>query len=141
MRVHILLAPDSFKGSLSAQVVAAALARGLKKAWPEATVSLYPMADGGEGTASVLCAATGGRMVKHVVLDPLGKEIEADYAVLGDGETAVVEIAAASGLPLVPHPLRDPMVTTSYGTGQLIMAAIEEAGCRRVIVALGGSAT
>lgn len=107
---------------------------------PSATVHTCPVADGGEGTAEVLCLNTGGRMVARTVVGPLGDLVEAHFAVLGDGETAVVEIAAASGLPLVPPARRDPLVTTSYGTGQLIMAAIAE-GCRRVIVALGGSAT
>ncbi|MEW6547082.1 MAG: glycerate kinase [Bacillota bacterium] len=138
--MRILVAPDSFKGSLSGVQVAEALGKGLKRALPGATVVPCPVADGGEGTAEVLVLNTGGRMVQRTVMGPLGEPVEARFAVLGDGETAVVEIAAASGLPLVPPARRDPLVTTSYGTGQLIMAAIEE-GCQRVVVALGGSAT
>ncbi|MEW6398951.1 MAG: glycerate kinase [Bacillota bacterium] len=138
--MRILVAPDSFKGSLSAAQVAQALGRGLTRALPGAVVLACPVADGGEGTAEVLCLNTGGRMVRRRVAGPLGEPVDACFAVLGDGETAVVEIAAASGLPLVPPDRRDPMVTTSLGTGELIMAAIGE-GCRRVMVALGGSAT
>lgn len=138
--MRIVVAPDSFKGSLSAAGVAQALGRGLARALPGAEVRACPVADGGEGTAEVLCLNTGGRMVTRRVTGPLGEPVEAAFAILGDGETAVVEIAAASGLPLVPPGRRDPMVTTSYGTGELIAAAIEE-GCRRVVVALGGSAT
>ncbi|MEW5933050.1 MAG: glycerate kinase [Bacillota bacterium] len=138
--MRIVVAPDSFKGSLSAAEVARALGRGLARALPGAEVLSCPVADGGEGTAEVLCLNTGGRMVERTVTGPLGKPVQARFAVLGDGETAVVEMAAASGLPLVPPARRDPMVTTSYGTGELIVAAIEE-GCRRVMVALGGSAT
>ncbi|MBC7340415.1 MAG: glycerate kinase, partial [Firmicutes bacterium] len=138
--MRIVVAPDSFKGSLSAAEVARALARGLGRALPGAEVLCCPVADGGEGTAEVLCLNTGGRMVERTVTGPLGEPVRARFAVLGGGETAVVEIAAASGLPLVPPARRDPMVTTSYGTGELIVAAIE-GGCRRVMVALGGSAT
>lgn len=138
--MRILIAPDSFKGSLSAVQVARALARGVTRALPGAQVESCPVADGGEGTAEVLCLNTGGRMVEQAVTGPLGEPVTARFAILGDGQTAVVEIAAASGLPLVPAERRDPMRTTSYGTGELIAAALE-AGCRRVLVALGGSAT
>lgn len=138
--MRIVVAPDSFKGSLSAAGVAEALGRGLARALPGAVVRACPVADGGEGTAEVLCLNTGGHLVTRQVTGPLGEPVDATFAILGDGETAVVEIAAASGLPLVPPARRDPMVATSYGTGELIMAAIEE-GCRRVVVALGGSAT
>lgn len=138
--MHIVVAPDSFKGSLSAPEVAAAVAAGLRRALPRARVDAFPMADGGEGTAEVLCTVTGGHMVPRRVVDPLGNEIEASFAILGDGATAVVELAAASGLPLVPPTRRDPMFTTTFGTGQLIMAALEQ-GCRRIMVTIGGSAT
>jgi glycerate kinase len=133
-----LVAPDSFKGTLSAQQVAEAIGRGVKAAG--ATADLCPAADGGEGTAEVLLRAMGGERRLASVHDPLGRSIEAEYALVRDGSTAVVEAAAASGLDLVAESERDPEAASSAGAGELIAAAIE-AGGRRILVAAGGTAT
>ncbi|HIE53280.1 MAG TPA: glycerate kinase [Armatimonadetes bacterium] len=138
--MKIVIAPDSFKGSLSAAEVAATMAEGVRAVWPDAELELIPLADGGEGTVEALVAATQGRIVRKTVTGPLGEPVEAYLGVLGDGRTAVIEMAAASGLPLVPPDRRDPRVTTTYGTGELLRAALEE-GCRTLIVGIGGSAT
>ncbi len=138
--MKIVIAPDSFKGSLTALQVAQAITEGIQRVRPEAEIDCVPMADGGEGTVQALVDATGGQMVTQEVCDPLGNQIEAEFGVLGDGETAVIEMAAASGLPLVPEDKRNPMLTTTYGTGELIHAALER-GCRKLIVGIGGSAT
>lgn len=133
---QVLVAPDSFKGTLSADEVGEAVARGLRDAGRQALV--MPVADGGEGTMTVLAPALGLERTRVRVSDPLGREIEAELAVGGD--TAVVETAAASGLGLVKRADRDPIAASTYGTGQLIAAAVE-AGARRILVAVGGSAT
>jgi glycerate kinase len=133
--VRVLVAPDSFKGTFSAPRVADALAAGLERAG--ATVDHCPVADGGEGTLEVILAAHGGRLESIKVLDPLGREVKAAFGVIGS--TAVVEIAAASGLSLLSEKERNPWAATSYGTGQLIYAASQAA--RNVVVAVGGSAT
>ncbi|MGQ9851944.1 MAG: glycerate kinase [Candidatus Oleimicrobiaceae bacterium] len=138
--MKIVVAPDSFKGSLSAAEICDAMERGIKRALPTAEVVKIPMADGGEGTVQALVSSTGGRIEKSTVVGPLGKELEAEYGILGDGQTAVIEMAAASGLPLVPLAQRNPVLTTTFGTGQLIRAALAR-GCRRLIVGIGGSAT
>ena len=138
--MKIVIAPDSFKGSLSALEVANAIKEGIKRVMPEAEIDEVPMADGGEGTVQALVDATGGQMITEEVCDPLGNQIQADFGILGDGETAVIEMAAASGLPLVPDDKRNPMFTTTYGTGELIRAALKR-GCRKLIVGIGGSAT
>lgn len=137
---RIVVAPDSFKGSASAREVAEALATGLRRALPEATVETVPMADGGEGTVEAMVVATGGRFVDVEVTGPLGEPVTARFGMLGDGKTAVVEMAAASGLPLVPPARRNPLVTTTYGTGELIRAALDR-GARRIVIGIGGSAT
>lgn len=138
--MRIIVAPDSFKGSLTAMEAAAAMRQGVLDALPDAEVVALPMADGGEGTTEALVAGTGGRLVPHVVTGPLGEPVEAAWGLLGDGETAVIEMAAASGLLLVPPDRRDPKVTTTYGTGELIRAALDR-GVRRIVVGIGGSAT
>ncbi len=138
--MKIVLAPDSFKGSLSAHDAAQAMARGIRRVWPEATIILLPLADGGEGTVDALVTATSGQKIAAQVTGPLGTPVPAFYGFLGDSMTAVVEMAAASGLTLVPEPQRDPRHTTTYGTGELIQAAID-AGAQKLIVGLGGSAT
>ena len=139
-RLKIIIAPDSFKGSLTATQAAEAIALGVRNALPDAEGVLIPLADGGEGTVQALVQATGGRIVRVPATDPLGNRIESFFGVLGNGETAVVEMASASGLTLVPERLRNPMVTTSFGTGELITAALDS-GCWRLILGLGGSAT
>jgi glycerate kinase len=138
--MRIVVAPDSFKGSLTALAVAEAMERGVRAVFPDAAISKVPVADGGEGTVEALVAATGGRLESRWVTGPLGEPVEARWGVLGDGRTAVVEMAAASGLPLVPRERRDPRVTTTRGTGELVRAALD-AGLPRVVVGLGGSAT
>lgn len=138
--MRILIAPDSFKGSLSAVAVADAIEQGLRKVVLAADIKKIPMADGGEGTVEAIITAVGGDIHHQKVIGPLGEEVKAFFGVLGDGATAVIEMAAASGLPLVPEDKRNPMNTTTYGTGQLIRAAMDK-GCNRVIIGIGGSAT
>jgi glycerate kinase len=138
--MKVVIAPDSFKGCLSASEVARAMGRGVRAALPSAVVTLVPMADGGEGTVRSLIAATNGRVLKRRVRGPLGTPVWAEFGLLGDGTTGVIEMAAASGLPLVPPERRNPLVTTTYGTGQLISAGLA-LGCRKFIVGIGGSAT
>ena len=138
--MRVVVAPDSYKGSVSAVGVAAALERGVLRVFPQAEVRKIPIADGGEGTVEALVTATGGQMRQGRVRGPLGEPVEACWGILGDGETAVIEMAAASGLPLVPQERRDPRITTTYGTGELIRAALD-AGLRRIIIGIGGSAT
>lgn len=138
--MKVVVAPDAFKGSLTAVEAAAALAEGLRAALPDAEVLEVPVADGGEGTVATLVAATGGTLERATVTGPLGEPVEAEWGVLGDGVTAVIEMAQASGLTLVPPERRDPTRTTTRGTGELIRLAVER-GCQRVLVGLGGSAT
>ena len=138
--MRIVIAPDSFKGSLSALAVAEAMERGARAVFPDAEVAKVPIADGGEGTVEALVAATRGRLEERTVRGPLGEPVRARWGVLGDGETAIIEMAAASGLPLVPKNRRDPRLTTTYGTGELVRAALD-AGLSKLIVGIGGSAT
>ena len=138
--MKILIAPDSFKGSISSMDAALSIERGILHAFPHAETVLVPVADGGEGTMENLVAATGGHKIKVQVIDPLKKPIEAEFGVLGDQQTCIIEIAAASGLNLISSTERNPLKTTTYGTGQLIKAALDE-GYRNFILALGGSAT
>ncbi len=136
-RLSILVAPDKFKGTLSAAEVAEAVARGIDRGGLEAVA--VPVADGGEGTAAALVSATGGEWLSSRVSDPLGREVEASFALLADG-TAVVEVAAASGLALLEPRELDPWRASTRGTGELIVAAVE-AGATKVVVGCGGSAT
>lgn len=138
--MKVLVAPDSFKGSLAALKVATAIEEGIRRVFPQAEVRKVPMADGGEGTVQSLIDATGGKFIRKEVIGPLGEKVMAFYGILGDKRTAVVEMAAASGLPLVPPEKRDPSKTTTYGTGELIVDALGK-GCRDFIVGIGGSAT
>jgi glycerate kinase len=138
--LRILVAPDSFKGSLSAVQVAAAMARGIAAVFPEAEILQVPMADGGEGTVAALVTATGGRLLHRVVQGPMGAPVEAPWGISGDGTTAFIEMAAASGLPLVPEADRDPRLASTIGTGELIRAALDQ-GLRKLVIGLGGSAT
>ena len=137
---RVVVAPDSFKGSLSAVRAAEAMERGVLAAWGDAQVLKIPIADGGEGTVEALVGATGGRFETRTVRGPLGQPVDARWGVLGDGRTAVIEMAAASGITLVPRDRRDPRVATTFGTGQLLRAALD-AGFRRIVVGIGGSAT
>lgn len=138
--MKIVIAPDSFKENLTSLEVATEIERGMRRVWPDAEVVKVPMADGGEGTVQSLVDATGGQIVKCKVLGPLGKPVEATYGILGDGRTAVIEMAEASGLPLVPRAERNPLATSTFGTGQLVDDAIGR-GAEEIIVGLGGSAT
>ena len=142
--MKIIVAPDSFKGSVTALEAAKSIEKGLRRVLPDAIIDKIPMADGGEGTVQSLVDATGGQFRTEHVLDPLGNEVEAQYGLLSDGANsyncAVIEMASASGLTLVPTEKRNPLLTTTYGTGQLIRSALE-AGCRKLIIGIGGSAT
>ena len=137
---RVLIAPQSFKGSADAVAVAGAIARGVRRAWPRAICVELPLADGGEGTVHALVRATGGELRRTRVHDPLGRDIDAEWGVLGDRKTAVVEMAAASGLPLLLDDERDPRITSTRGTGELILAAASS-GAQRIVVGIGGSAT
>ncbi|MBA7576297.1 Glycerate 2-kinase [subsurface metagenome] len=138
--MKIVVAPDSFKGSLTAVEVSDAIGLGVREIFPEAEIVKIPMADGGDGTVQCLVNATGGEILKEKVTGPLGDEVLASYGILGDKKTAVIEMAEASGLTLVPENKRNPLITTTYGTGQLIKAALDQ-GCRKMIIGIGGSAT
>lgn len=138
--MKIIIAPDSFKGSLSAVEAANAINKGVKNAYAEAETHLLPVADGGEGTMETLVSATNGEFREVTVIGPLGNEVKAAYGILGDGETCVIEMASSSGLALVPEGKLAPLVTTTYGAGQLIEKALND-GFSSFIIALGGSAT
>ncbi|MBZ9635001.1 glycerate kinase [Clostridium sp. FP1] len=138
--MKFLLAPDSFKESMTAKEAADAMERGIRKVIPYAECIKVPMADGGEGTVQSLVDATEGELYKVLVKGPLGDEVEATFGVLGDKKTAVIEMASASGLHLVPRGKRNPLLTTTYGTGQLIKAALDK-GVNHLIIGIGGSAT
>ena len=138
--MKIVVAPDSFKESLSAAQACDALRAGIHDVDPSIEVVAVPMADGGEGTVDAMVAATAGRHETRVVTGPLGESVEARLGLLGDGGGAVIEMAAASGLPLVARDRRNPMVTTTRGTGELIRAAMD-LGARRIVLGIGGSAT
>lgn len=136
----IVIAPDSFKESLTASQVCQAIEAGLRHSYPHARFVHVPMADGGEGTVRSLVDATGGQILQAKVTGPLGEPVQADYGVLGDGVTGVIEMAAASGLELVPAHRRDVRSATSRGTGELIRACLDR-GVQRIVLGLGGSAT
>ena len=140
LTMRILCAPDSFKETLSAQQVADAMAKGVAMADPRASCDVCPVADGGEGTLDALVGAMGGTIIYANVTGPLGQPVDARFAVLGDQRTGVVELAEASGLARVSPLQRNPMNTTTRGTGELIRAA-QRHGCETVIVCIGGSAT
>lgn len=138
--MKIIIAPDSFKGSLSAIEVSEAIAQGVKQAYPDAIIEKVPMADGGEGTVECLVNATHGKIYQQEVIGPLEETVLAGFGILGDEITAVIEMASASGLPLVPPEKKNPLITTTFGTGQLIKAALDYR-CRKMIIGIGGSAT
>jgi len=138
--VKIIIAPDSFKENLTSLEVATCIEKGIRKVLPRARCIKIPMADGGEGTVQSLVDATHGRIYKKQVTGPLGNQVTAHYGMLGDKRTAVIEMAEASGLPLVPRPQRNPLRTTTFGTGQLIIDALDR-GAKTIIIGLGGSAT
>ena len=138
--MRIVISPDSYKGSVAALSVAQAIERGIQRVFRDAEIFKIPIADGGEGTVEALVAATSGTFCQTAVTGPLGEIVSAQWGILGDGATAVIEMAAASGLPLVPPAQRDPRLTTSRGTGELIRMALDH-GLRHLIIGIGGSAT
>lgn len=137
--MKILVAPDSFKESIDAANAAKAIARGIRDVLPAAEIVLLPIADGGEGTVDALITSGNGRFIETWVSGPLGEPVLARWGILADN-TAVIEMAAASGLPLVPPARRNPLLTSTLGSGQLIKAALNH-GCTRIILGVGGSAT
>lgn len=138
--MKIVIAPDSFKGSLTALEVANAIEDGLKEYDKDFVIEKVPMADGGEGTVESLVSLTNGEIVTIDVKDPLMREIKGFYGLLGDKKTAAIEMAAASGLPLLKESEKNPLITSTYGTGQLIKDALDR-GCKNFIIGIGGSAT
>ena len=138
--MKIVIAPDSFKGSLTAKQAADAIHTGLKRVFPNADYEIVPMADGGEGTVQSLVDATQGSFRQATVLNPLGQPVSAEYGLLGDQQTAVIEMAAASGIQFVNEETKNPLLTTTYGTGQLMLDAMHH-GAREIIIGIGGSAT
>lgn len=139
-RFTILLAPDSFKESMTAKEVCAAMERGIKRADNNITCIHVPMADGGEGTMQSLVDATDGKIYSVNVMGPLGDEVEAYYGILGDNATGILEMASASGIQLLSAEKRNPLITTTYGTGQLIKACLEH-NVKKLLIGIGGSAT
>nr|WP_280927681.1 glycerate kinase [Lactobacillus sp. ESL0679] len=140
MIVKIVIAPDSFKGSLTAKEAALAIKQGMQPILPQAEYTLVPMADGGEGTVSALTAATNGKLIQEKVTGPLGQKVTATYGILGTSNTAVIEMAAASGMQYVTQQTHNPLIATAYGTGELITSAINQ-GVSQIILGIGGSAT
>jgi len=138
--MRVVIAPQALKGSLTAEEVGQAIALGVQAVYPQAHVDIVPVADGGEGTVQALVDATGGELIWQTVTGPLGTPVSAFFGLLGDGKTAAIEMAASAGLPLVPHIQRDPRFATTYGVGELLLAAIER-GRRHFIIGIGGSAT
>jgi len=138
--MQILIAPDSFKNALPAREVAVSLKKGIEKVIPDARIIILPQADGGEGTVEAVIDATKGTLHSVRVHDPFMRVIESSFGITGDGKTAVLEMASASGIQLVSESERDPWISTSYGTGELIRAALDK-GCRTLLLGIGGSAT
>jgi glycerate kinase len=138
--MKIVLAPDSFKENLTSLEVAECIEKGIRRVLPRAKCVKIPMADGGEGTVQSLVDATGGKIIKKAVTGPLGAPVTASYGMLGDGVTAVIEMAEASGLPLVPKDKRNPLLASTFGTGELIKDAMDK-GAKAIIIGIGGSAT
>ena len=136
----IVLAPDSFKESMTAKEVCEAMERGIRKANSQIRCIHVPMADGGEGTMQSLVDATGGRLYSKEVVGPLGNNVVAEYGILGNGEIGVIEMASASGIHLVDSEKRNPLITTTFGTGQLIKACLDK-GVKKLLIGIGGSAT
>jgi len=136
----IVIAPDSYKGCLSALDVANIIESAILEFYPKINIVKVPIADGGEGTVDALVTATKGKFIYSEVLNPLGEKILAKWGILGDGTSAVIEMASASGLPLVPKEKRNPYITSTFGTGQLILSALN-AKCKKIVIGIGGSAT
>lgn len=135
-----IIAMDSFKGCLSSLDAGNTIKEAILSRYPSDSVEVFPLADGGEGTVDVLTAGLGGDIVPVTVTGPLGQPVASRYGWLPKSHTAIIEMADASGLPLVPPAFRNPMNTTTYGLGELISAALSR-GCRHFIIGIGGSAT
>ena len=138
--LRIIAAFDSFKGSLTSREAGEAFRRGFLSVCPDAEVEVLAIADGGEGMAEAICEGVGGEMVSKRVSDPLGRKVEAHYVLINEGDTAIIAMSAASGLTLLKSEERNPLIASTYGTGELIVDALER-GCSRIIMGLGGSAT
>ena len=138
--MKVAIAPDSFKGCMTALEAAKCIERGLKRALLGVTCRNIPMADGGEGTVRAIVDATGGRFISRTVQDPLGRKIRSTFGISGDGKTAIIEMAAASGLALLKPRERNPMKTTTFGTGELIRHALK-LNVKHILIGIGGSAT
>jgi len=138
--MKVAIAPDSFKGSMTALEAAKCIERGLKRALFGVTCRTIPMADGGEGTVRAIVDATAGRLISRTVQDPLGRKIRSTFGISGDGKTAIIEMAAASGLALLKPRERNPMKTTTFGTGELIRHALS-LNVKHILIGIGGSAT
>lgn len=138
--MKFVLAPDSFKESMTSMEACLAMEKGIKKVFKDAECIKVPMADGGEGTVDALVNATEGKFIEIEVTNPLGKKIKANYGILGDGKTAVIEMAKASGIELIDRSERNPYVTTTYGTGEIIKDAVNK-GIKHILIGIGGSAT
>ncbi len=141
LEVRILIAPDKFKGSLTAADACDAIARGIRQVVPDAELDLCPLSDGGEGFVDTVARASGARQVTRRVTGPLSEmRVDATFAISADGSTAIIEMSSASGIALLPPADRNPLATTTFGTGELIHFAAEM-GCKRVLLGIGGSAT
>lgn len=138
--MKIVIAPDSFKECLSALQVAQAISEGIRRIFPDAEINSIPVADGGEGTVDALVTATRGTIIQTLAVDALNRPIQSFYGILGDGKTAVIEMAAASGIELLAPEVHNPLITSTFGTGLLIKAALD-AGFTQIIIGIGGSAT
>lgn len=138
--MKFVIAPDSFKGSLTAKEAATAMATGIKRVYPDAEQTLVPMADGGEGTVQSLVDATNGQLLIKTVHGPLNQPVQAHYGLLGNSNTAVIEMAEASGIGYVTEETKNPLIATTYGTGELILDAVSH-GVDQIIIGIGGSAT
>jgi len=138
--VKIIIAPDSFKGNMTAPEACSAIEGGILRAYKKARISKIPLADGGEGTARTVTEAAGGELVKVTVRGPLGKKVKAEFGLIEKGRVAVLDMAAASGLELLKREELDPMKASTYGTGELIKASLDS-GARELIIGIGGSAT
>src|SRR6266508_895739 len=138
--MKILIAPDKFKGALNAREIAENIAKGLRGTLPDAEIEIVPMADGGEGTAEAICEARSGSWLNCKAHDPIGREIDARYAWIGDGKLAVMEMSEAAGMRRLSESERDPVRATTFGVGEMILDAVNR-GANEIIIGLGGSAT
>lgn len=138
--MKVTVAIDSLKGSLSSMEAGQAIAEGVKRVYPDAEVCVRPLADGGEGTVEAVTCGMGGEIQTITVTGPLGESVECQYGIVKESKTAIIEMAGAAGLPMVPAELRNPLNTTTYGVGEVIKDAIQK-GCRRFVIGIGGSAT